>query len=104
MSYFSLKQNNNFVVRQAFARFYHAFFWSEGNVVLNYFPPQDGVLVLVCPLILIRHMTILNDFMADVNLLLIVYIALANVIAKITVADLIALFMADVIAIMCVRW
>ena len=36
--------------------------------------------------------------------LLIVYIALANVIAKITVADLIAIYMADVIAIMCVRW
>ena len=36
--------------------------------------------------------------------LLIVYIALVDVIAKITVADLIAIFMADVIAIMCVRW
>ena len=35
---------------------------------------------------------------------LIVYIALTDVIAKITVADLIAIFMADVIAIMCVRW
>ena len=36
--------------------------------------------------------------------LLIVYIALADVIAKITVADLNAIFMADVIAIMYVRW
>ena len=36
--------------------------------------------------------------------LIIVYIALADVIAKITVADLIAIFMADVIATMCVRW
>ena len=33
--------------------------------------------------------------------LLMVYIALADVIAKITVADLIGIFMADVIAIMC---
>ena len=33
-----------------------------------------------------------------------VYIALTDVIAKITVADLIAIFMADVNAIMCVRW
>ena len=33
--------------------FYHGFFWSEENVVLNYFPTQDGVWVLVCPLILI---------------------------------------------------
>ena len=32
---FSLKQNNNFAVRQAFARFCHGFFWSEENVVLN---------------------------------------------------------------------
>ena len=45
------KQNNNFVVRQAFTRFYHGFLWSEKNVVLNYFPTQDGVWVLVCPLI-----------------------------------------------------
>ena len=36
--------------------------------------------------------------------LLIVYIALADVIAKIIMADHIAMFMADVIAIMCVRW
>ena len=36
--------------------------------------------------------------------LLNVYIALADVIAKITVADLIAIFMADVNVIMCVRW
>ena len=47
LSYFSLKQNNNFVVRQAFARFYHSFFWSGENVVLNYFPTQY-VRVLVC--------------------------------------------------------
>ena len=33
-----------------------------------------------------------------------VYIALTDVIAKITVADPIAIFMADVNAIMCVRW
>ena len=43
LSYFSLKQNNNFVVRKAFTRFYHGFFWSEENVVLNYFLTQDGV-------------------------------------------------------------
>ena len=44
--------------------------------------------------------------MADVKpiFLLFVYIALTNVIAKITVADLIATFVADVIAIVCVRW
>ena len=67
MSYFSLKQNNNFAVRQAFAQFYHGIFWSEENVVLSYFPTQDGVWVLVCPLILFRHITILNDFLADVK-------------------------------------
>ena len=38
------------------------------------------------------------------HFLLNVYIALADVIAKITVADLIAIFMGDVNAIMCVRW
>ena len=44
--------------------------------------------------------------MADVKpiFLLFVYIALTNVIVKITVADLIVTFVADVIAIMCVRW
>ena len=44
--------------------------------------------------------------MADIMpiLWLFIYIALTDVIAKITVADLIATFMADVIAIMCVRW
>ena len=31
--------------------FYHRFFWSEENVVLNYFPTLDGVWVLVCPVI-----------------------------------------------------
>ena len=36
--------------------------------------------------------------------LLNVYIALTDVIAKITVADFIAIFMADVKAIMCMRW
>ena len=36
--------------------------------------------------------------------LFIVYIALTDVIAKITAADLIGTFMADVNAIMCVRW
>ena len=47
--------------------FYHGFFWSEEIVVLNYVPTQDGVCVLLCPLILIRHMTILNNFMAVVK-------------------------------------
>ena len=44
--------------------------------------------------------------MADVQpiFLLFVYIALTDVAVKITVADLIATFVADVIAIMCVRW
>ena len=44
--------------------------------------------------------------MADVKpiFLLFVYIALTDVIVKITLADLIATFVADVIAIMCVRW
>ena len=36
--------------------------------------------------------------------LLNVYIALADVIVMITVEDLIAIFMADVNAIMCVSW
>ena len=36
--------------------------------------------------------------------LLNIYIVLAYVIAKITMADLIVIYMADVIAIMCVRW
>ena len=35
--------------------------------------------------------------------LLFIYIALTDVIVKITVADLIATFVADVIAILCVR-
>ena len=34
---------------------HHGFFWPEENVVLNYFPTQDGGWVLVCPWILIRH-------------------------------------------------
>ena len=34
MSYCSLKQNNNFVVRQAFTRFYHGFFWSDSVLEL----------------------------------------------------------------------
>ena len=44
--------------------------------------------------------------MADVKpiFLLFVYVALTDVIIKITVADLIATFVADIIAIMCVRW
>ena len=41
---------------------------------------------------------ILNQFLLNV------YIALTDVIAKISVADLIAIFMADVNANMCVRW
>ena len=47
--------------------FYHGFFWSEENVVLNYFPTQDVVWILVCPLILIGHMVILINFMPDVK-------------------------------------
>ena len=44
--------------------------------------------------------------MADVkpSFLLFIYIALTDVIVKITVADLLTTFVADVIAIMCVRW
>ena len=30
---------------------YHGFFWSEENVNLNIFPTQDGVWLLVCPVI-----------------------------------------------------
>ena len=62
--------------------------------------------MLVYPLILFGHITILNDFMADIKpiFLLFVYIALTDVVVKITVAHLIATFIADVIAIMCVRW
>ena len=63
--------------------------------------------MLVCPLILFGHITILNDFMADIKpiFLLFIYIALTDVIVKITVADLIATFVADVIAIiLCGRW
>ena len=57
-------------------------------------------------MILFGHITILNDFMADIKpiFLLFIYIALTDVVIKITVADPIATFMADVIAIMCVRW
>ena len=51
--------------------FYHGFFWSAENVVLNYLPTQDGVWVLLCPLIFIRHMTIFNNFMADVQPILV---------------------------------
>ena len=62
--------------------------------------------MLVCPLILFGPITILNNFMADVKpiFLLFVYIALTDVTVKITVADLMATFVADVIAIICVRW
>ena len=44
--------------------------------------------------------------MADIKpiFLLFIYIALTDVIVTITVADLIATFVADVIVIMCVRW
>ena len=42
--------------------------------------------------------------MANIIFKLFIYIALTDVIVKITVADLIATFMADVIAIMCGRW
>ena len=31
--------------------FYHGFFWSDENVVLNYFPTLDGVWMLICPVI-----------------------------------------------------
>ena len=41
--------------------------------------------------------------MADVRSFVTVYFMLADVIAKVTVADLIAKFMADVIAIMVVK-
>ena len=58
------------------------------------------------PFDFIGHITILNDFMADIKTicLLFIYFALTDIIVKITVADLIATFVADVIAIMCVRW
>ena len=36
--------------------------------------------------------------------LLFIYITLTDVIVKATVADLIATFLADVMAIMCVKW
>ena len=44
----------------------HGFFWSEENVNLNYFPTQDGVTVLVCPVILWTLNILLLYFMADV--------------------------------------
>ena len=58
------------------------------------------------PFDFIWHISILNDFMADVKpiFLLFVYTALTDVVVMITVADLIATFVADVIPIMCVRW
>ena len=48
----------------------------------------------------------MNDFMADVKpiFLLFVYIASTDAVVKITVADLTAIFVADVNAIMHVRW
>ena len=72
--------------------FYHGFFWSEENVVLNYFPTQDGVWVLVCPLILVGHMIILIDLMAGVKPLFVIFfhITLADVTARMTVAYLVA--------------
>ena len=46
--------------------FKHGFFWSEENVKLNHFPTQDGVTVLVCPVIVWTLNILLLYFMADV--------------------------------------
>ena len=58
------------------------------------------------PLDFIWEITILNDFVADIKpfFWLFIYIALTDVIVKIPVANLIATFVADVIATECVRW
>ena len=62
--------------------------------------------MLVYPLILFGHIHTLIDFMADVKPIfpIVYFITLTDVFIKVTVADLIATFLADVIAIMCVRW
>ena len=41
---FSKKQNKFFLLEdKLLPDFYHGLFWSEENVILNYFPTLDGV-------------------------------------------------------------
>ena len=74
----------------------HGFFWSEENVNLNYFPTQDGVTVLVCPVILwtLKYIVIFYGrcyamFFGNGH-------ALTDVIAKLTADDIAMLCMVDV--------
>ena len=57
-------------------------------------------------LILFGHICTSFDFMADVKpfFSIFYFMTLTDVFIKVTVADFIATFLADVIAIMCVRW
>ena len=61
---------------------------------------------MVYPLVLFGHICTLIDFMADVKPIfpIFYFVTLTDVFIKVSVADLIATFLADVIAIMCVRW
>ena len=58
------------------------------------------------PIDLFGHICTSIDFMADIKPIfpIIYFITLTDVFVKLTVADLIATFLADVIAIVCERW
>ena len=85
--------------------FYHDCFFCDENIIQNYLPTQDGVWVSLCLLIFYQAYDNFAEFYCrcSADICKNVDITLAEVIAKITVVEVIVIFLPDVHAMMYMR-
>ena len=74
----------------------------QEHVFLNYVPTQYCVLVMLYLVIVIRHITILNNYFSDVYPIFVQF-AMADVHVEVTVADVIVICVTHVYTMICLR-